>query len=355
MTDIRQNGAPSAPPSPPEFAEPSLSKVRPSAQQLAVQAIASEALVAPASVTAVASAPLSVPALPPSSALAHDLALAAAGSLRSRVPAFALMKECLRVQSSAPERSALARVLGREPLHPDALSWYRGAVGELQVARVLGKLDPRWTVLQAVPVGSAGADIDHVLIGLGGTFTINTKNHGGKKVWAAGTTFMVNGQKLAHIHHSTFEAQRAARLLTDATGTSVSVTPLIVLVNPASLARKMPDVTVLDATELLRWIRRQPQMQTDATVARITWAAARRDTWTTLVDDGAVPAKSPGHVEDDYEQQFAARRAEVDAAQSRRRAWSLLVALAFLSGVVGATLLLAPFIPEILSKLVGGL
>jgi hypothetical protein len=290
-------------------------------------------------------------------------ALAAAESLRSRVPAFAVMKECLRVQSTAPERSRLARVFGREPLHPDARSWYRGALGELQVARILARLDPRWTVLHAVPVGSAGADIDHVVIGPGGTFTINTKNHGGKKVWAAGKTFLLERQKLAHIHHSSFEAQRAARLLTGVTGTPVSVTPLIVVVNPASLVRKKPDVTVLDATELLRWMRRQPQMQTDATVARIAWAASRRDTWTTLVDDDAEPAPSRGRAEstetkphdnDDYGLRFAALRAEVDSADSRRRAWALLGALAFLAAVVGSAMLLLPFVPEILSRLMGG-
>jgi hypothetical protein len=350
--------APSASPAPalvvpPAFAEPALSKDRPSAQQLAVQRIASKALAVPESVPVAMDVP----------------ALAAAVSLRSRVPAFAVMKECLRVQSGAPERSRLARAFGREPLHPDARSWYRGALGELQVARILARLDPRWTVLHAVPVGSAGADIDHVVIGPGGTFTINTKNHGAKKVWAAGKTFMVEGQKLAHIHHSSFEAQRAARLLTGVTGTPVSVTPLIVVVNPASLVRKKPDVTVLDATELFRWMRRQPQMQTDATVARIALAASRRDTWTTLVDDDAEPASSRGRAEstdnaahrnddknqlNNCEHRFAALRAEVDSADSRRRAWALLGALAFLSAVVGSAMLLLPFVPEILSRLMGG-
>jgi len=345
---------------PPTFDQPALARPRPVARrkpvsqrsehQAAVNRAAYQALVA------MATAPPSAP------------------SLRTRLPAFAVMKQCLRVQSAAAERSTLARLFGREPLHPDARSWYRGALGELEIANILDRLDRRWTVLHAVPVGAAGADIDHVVIGPGGTFTINTKNHSGKKIWTAGTTFMVDGQKLAHIHHSTFEAKRAARLLSDVTGTPVAVTPLIVVVRPASLIRKKPDVTVMESTDLFRWLRRQPQMQTDATVARISWAAERRETWTTLVDDMGSSESgqhgtsgqggTPGHTATsvhtdstdaaDIDRRFAELRAEVETAYSRRQAWSLLGAVAFLAAVTGCAMLIAPAVPAIVTELVGG-
>ena len=367
MTDIidgpsRAVGHDAAPAlvAPPPFDEPALARPRPVARrkpvpqrsehQAAVNRAAYQALVA------MATAPPSAP------------------SLRTRLPAFAVMKQCLRVQSAAAERSTLARLFGREPLHPDARSWYRGALGELEIANILDRLDRRWTVLHAVPVGAAGADIDHVVIGPGGTFTINTKNHSGKKIWTAGTTFMVDGQKLAHIHHSTFEAKRAARLLSDVTGTPVAVTPLIVVVRPASLIRKKPDVTVMESTDLFRWLRRQPQMQTDATVARISWAAERRETWTTLVDDmgssesgqngtsgqGGTPGRTATSIHTDstdaadIDRRFAELRAEVETAYSRRQAWSLLGAVAFLAAVTGCAMLIAPAVPAIVTELVGG-
>ena len=313
----------------------------------------------------------------------------ASPSLRTRIAGFAVMTQCLRAQSAAPERSRLARVFGREPLHPDARSWYRGAIGEIEVARILSRLDRRWTVLHAVPVGSAGADIDHVVIGPAGTFTINTKNHSGKRIWTAGTSFMVNGQKLAHIHNSTFEAKRAARLLSDMTATPVAVTPLIVVVRPEKLTRKNPDVTVMESTELLRWLARQPQMQTDATVARIVWAAERRETWTTLVDDvpesgrAGRPDSGAGYPQNgraahpgsgrsasrsvavavavaaavaagDCEARFDKLRAEVETAEARRQAWSLLGAAAFLAAVIASAMLIAPAVPQILTELMGG-
>jgi hypothetical protein len=378
MTEMMQ-GTPDAPAdaappliAPPQFSESALLKPRPGPQQLAVQQIAALA-VATSAVASLEFSPQAVAAATP--------APSASPSLRTRVAAFAVMKQCLRVQSAAPDRSRLARVFGREPLHPDARSWYRGAVGELEVARILSRLDHRWTVLHAVPVGSAGADIDHVVIGPGGTFTINTKNHSGKKIWTAGTAFMVNGQKLAHIHNSTYEAKRAARLLTDVTGSPVAVIPLIVVVRPESLTRKKPDVTVMESADLLRWLTRQPQMQTDATAARIVWAAERRETWTTLIDDDSsqsgraevtprsgsdrnAPVKdgraaatnrhSPALVDPhDFGNRFAALRAEVETAENRRQAWSLLGAVALVATVIASVMAIAPALPSILSALLG--
>jgi hypothetical protein len=43
------------------------------------------------------------------------------------------------------------------------------------VAKGLPKLDEAWRVLHSVPVGSRDSDIDHVVIGPGGVYTINAK------------------------------------------------------------------------------------------------------------------------------------------------------------------------------------
>ena len=49
-------------------------------------------------------------------------------------------------------------------------------------------------MLDAVPVGTGSTDIDHVLVGPGGVFTINTKHHLGQPVWVARRTLMVAGE-----------------------------------------------------------------------------------------------------------------------------------------------------------------
>jgi len=63
------------------------------------------------------------------------------------------------------------------------LPWYLGALGELDVARSLDSLGPEWRVFRAVPIGTGSSDIDHVVIGPPGVFTINTKHHQGKDIW----------------------------------------------------------------------------------------------------------------------------------------------------------------------------
>jgi hypothetical protein len=55
-----------------------------------------------------------------------------------------------------------------------------------------------------------------------------------------------------------------------------------------------------------------------------------------------------------HEDQFAALRAEVNAAHLRRRFWSLLGASLFLAATLGAAALLAPFVPAIAVAVFGG-
>lgn len=46
------------------------------------------------------------------------------------------------------------------------------------------------------PSGAADADIDHVLVGPAGVFTVNAKHHPSASVWVGGDTFIVNGQRV---------------------------------------------------------------------------------------------------------------------------------------------------------------
>jgi hypothetical protein len=80
----------------------------------------------------------------------------------------------------------------------DEWAWRIGADGEEKVAaqfdKVAGK-DPRWQFIHAIPVGTRGSDIDHLVVGPGGVFTVNAKNHPNAKVWVGGDTFLVNGHR----------------------------------------------------------------------------------------------------------------------------------------------------------------
>ena len=68
-------------------------------------------------------------------------------------------------------------------LDAERAMWARGEAGERLVGAELDRLAPHeWWVFHAIPRGSAGTDIDHLVIGVGGVFTVNTKNVSGKRV-----------------------------------------------------------------------------------------------------------------------------------------------------------------------------
>jgi hypothetical protein len=179
-------------------------------------------------------------------------------------------------------RTVLARAL---QVHTEERSWRVGADGEEKVGARLERLarkDPRWRVLHAIPVGSRGSDIDHLVIGPAGVFTLNAKHHPGKTVWVGGDTFRVDGHRTSYVRNSRFEAERAARVLSIAAGAPVPVTGVIVPVSAKDVVvkRQPDDVFVVPRMHIARWLRRRPAVLDEAT-ARLLFDIARRSTtWT---------------------------------------------------------------------------
>lgn len=204
-----------------------------------------------------------------------------APTLAHRAPGHAVMAETLRLQAGGRPLSGLARFLGRSPLRDEARSWFTGTLGERHVGRLLQRLGPRWYVLHAVPVGTRGSDIDHVIIGPAGVVTVNTKHHPDKRVWVGARTVLVSGQRQPYLRNSEHEAQRAAKLLGEALGRPVPVRGVVAVVGAASLTvkEKPETVTVLDASRLVRWLERLPAVLSDAEVAEVAALAAIPKTW----------------------------------------------------------------------------
>lgn len=241
-----------------------------------------------------------------------------AHDLRLRAPGSAVIAETLRVQALAPPQSRLARVFGRSPLSVEAEAWYLGAVGELEVARLLGQLGPDWCVLHAVPIGVRGSDIDHIVIGPGGVFTINAKYHEGARVWVGARRLLVNGQKTDHLRNATTEARRVAQALSGVMQHPIEVRALIVIVAARALTVKEAPaaVTVLRAEALVRWLRRRPVVHSADEIEQIAGTAAAPGTWG---EQELAVADLPA---------FEALRARVRAARHRRRLWAVGAALA---------------------------
>lgn len=184
-------------------------------------------------------------------------------------------------RAAAPVKSTLARVLG---VHTTERAWRIGADGEELVAAQLGKLvkkDPRWRFLHAIPVGTRGSDIDHLVIGPGGVFTVNAKHHPKADIWVGGSTVMVNGQRQPYVRNSRHEATRAARLLSEACGFGVHVEGLIVTVNASTfVVKSQPDgVSVTWRNNLAKWLLQHGDILDEVAVEAIYEQARRSTTW----------------------------------------------------------------------------
>ncbi|GAA1061835.1 NERD domain-containing protein [Agromyces bracchium] len=195
--------------------------------------------------------------------------------LRGRLPAQALLEHLAASDAGSA---------GVAPPVEELRSWHTGAVGERHIGWLLGRLGPEWTVLHSVPVGTDGSDIDHVIVGPPGAFTINTKHHAGKSIWVAGNVLQVNGEYQPYIRNAVHEARRAQQLLARESGLTVEVTGIIVLVGARQLTVKQePDssdvrIRVVRDSELLGALQ-QRRAYSDAQVQRIVAAAVRPQTW----------------------------------------------------------------------------
>jgi hypothetical protein len=64
---------------------------------------------------------------------------------------------------------------------PDTMAWRRGANGERRTARLLAPLERRgWAVLHDLAIPGSAANIDHLVIGPGGVFVIDSKRYRGR-------------------------------------------------------------------------------------------------------------------------------------------------------------------------------
>lgn len=236
-----------------------------------------------AHLAAAATAPRSFPpALPPRTEPWHDLA--------ANRPGQAVTAAAVARRRAAPVTSTLGRLLG---IRTQESAWRAGALGELATAQALRPLTrprwrtllgrpPRWHVLHAVPVGTRGADIDHVLIGPAGVYTINTKHHRGARVSVGRDAVFVGGTTTAYAHKAISEATRAERLLTAANdGHYVRVRPIIAVVGATVTGRTSTTtgVLVLPADRIARHLRWRGRTLTADQVDALHDLARRSTTW----------------------------------------------------------------------------
>ena len=132
-----------------------------------------------------------------------------------------------------------------------------------------------------VPVGARGANIDHLVVGPSGVFTVNTKNLTGA-IRVNPRTLTNDGHRTNFLPKATAEARRAAGLLTAAMGRPVDVRAVLaILADEWEIVKEPEDVFVRGPRGAKNLMLSQPETLSRREVAELAAASARPSTWTT--------------------------------------------------------------------------
>lgn len=204
-------------------------------------------------------------------------------ALATRPAGYAVALKCLQVQADAEDLDSSLRSDKHVRLHPDAWSWYQGALGEIEVGRLLGALGPEWFVRHSVPIGADTKDVDHLVIGPGGVFAINTKHHAGASVWVGDHVLRVNNANTPHLKIARTDALDVGRRLAGHVGFPVPVTPVLAVLNARALkdgrSPQNRSIVVKDARQLVAWLRSQPAQLSPTKIELLKLAAEEPTTW----------------------------------------------------------------------------
>jgi hypothetical protein len=153
---------------------------------------------------------------------------------------------------------------------PDAVAWRRGAAGERRTARLLSQLERQgWVVLHDLAVPGSRANLDHLVIGPGGVFVIDSMQFRVRlQLDPTGRLWHGRYPLAPTLRAVSFEADQAAQVLPDP---GVAVVPIVAVHGAQVPWGKMVSdgVPVLAATRLPRLLRALPAVLGPERVAAI--------------------------------------------------------------------------------------
>jgi hypothetical protein len=100
---------------------------------------------------------------------------------------------------------------------PDAVAWRQGAAGERRTARLLDPLERHgWAVLHDLAIPGSRANLDHLVIGPGGVFVIDSNQYRGRlRLDPLGRLWHGRYPLAPALRAVSFEADQAALVVTD--------------------------------------------------------------------------------------------------------------------------------------------
>jgi hypothetical protein len=175
-----------------------------------------------------------------------------------------------------------------------------GADGEEIVGAALDVGLPEaggWYVIHSVVVSERGGDIDHIVVGPPGVFTLNAKHHAGKSVRVSKSDYRVDGGRRDYVDAAMFEGQNASSRLSSACSFNVMACPILVVVGSADLhvAAQPPGIHVVGCDGVVEWLRSLPPVLNQHQAAMIAERAGDPATWLpqTLPKPSRSKARTP--------------------------------------------------------------
>jgi hypothetical protein len=188
-------------------------------------------------------------------------------------------------RQAASARTFLARLLGGRADDQAEVTTERG------VGWWLGRVPEGWFVFHDVPVGHRGTNIDHVVIGPAGVFTVNTKYLFGEIV-VYRRSITHEGMKTDYLSKALAEAGRAGRLLSTAIGRTVQVRGVLaILADEWTIVEEPPDVLVRGPRGAKNLMLHQPTVLRPSDVIVLAVAASKPETWTTSPTVSKTPER----------------------------------------------------------------
>jgi hypothetical protein len=135
--------------------------------------------------------------------------------------------------------------------------------GERRLAAEFAALpEGEWWVVDDLPIGRGGANIDKLVIGAGGVFTITAKKSWWP-VWIAERMALVAGRRTTYLQDAVADANAVRDRLARATDTAVPVFPVMVFVDTnLTVDATPPDVAVVHVDDLVDWLLTRPPLLT---------------------------------------------------------------------------------------------
>jgi hypothetical protein len=141
--------------------------------------------------------------------------------------------------------------------------------------------DGGWHVIHSVVVTKRGRDIDHIVVGPPGEFTLNAKHHAGKSVRVSESEYRVDGGRRDYLDTAMSEGTNASSRLSIACSFNVPAYPVLVVVGSADLHidAQPPGIHVVDSDGVVEWLRSLPPVLNQHQAAIIVERAGDPVTW----------------------------------------------------------------------------